>query len=230
MKLKNIFIILGLSALALSAQSCFDDETDNFIFTNATATVKPQADQTFLLQLNDSTTLKPKNITKSPFGDKKVRAILSIDNNDLKAIMDDQRTAELKQYEVTINYIDSINTNKLSPNLFDKNIEKYGSTPLEIVKSFETSVEDGYLTLRFRTYWGMQPHYFSLVATDPDDPYKLTLFHNSNNDFSQMVRDGLVAFDLSSLPDTEGKFVTLTLTWQAFTGTKSTTFKYKTIK
>ena len=231
MKLKNIFFILGLSALAFGAQSCMDNmDSQNFIVANATATVKPQADNSLLLQLNDSTTLKPKNITKNPFGDKKVRAILSIDNEDLKTIVNDQRTSEPKQYEVTLNYIDSINTNKLSPNLFENNIEKYGNAPLEIVKSFETSVEDGYLTIRFRTYWGMQPHYFYLVATDPANPYKVTLFQNSNNDYSQMVQDGLVAFDLSSLPDTEGKSVTLTLAWQAFTGPKSAEFKYKTAR
>ena len=230
MKLRNFILALGAGIAAFSAQSCMKDDQPSYVFPNAVVTVKPFNDQTFLLQLDDSTTLKTTNLEKSPFGDKKVRALVCIDNEDLKTIINDKnRTSETKQYDVKICYIDSIHTKKISPNLGEQNVEKYGNDPLEILRSFETVVEDGYLTLRFRTYWGMKPHTFNLVA-DTTDPYKVTLYHNNNEEYTNMAGDGLVAFDLSSLPDTMGKEVDLTLAWQSFTGPKSVKFKYKTIK
>ncbi len=230
MKLKNILLATAVLATALFTQSCMKDDNVNYIFPNAVVTVKPFNDQTFIMQLDDSTTLKATNITTSPFKEKKVRALVCIEEEDLKAIINDKdRTSETKQYDVKINYIDSITTKALAPNLGEQNIEKYGNDPLEIIRSFETVVEDGYLTIRFRTYWGMQKHIFNLVQ-DSTNPYKVTLYQNSQNDYNNMVGDGIVAFDLSSLPDTEGKNVALTLAWQSFTGPKTTTFKYKTIK
>ena len=38
--------------------------------------------------------------------------------------------------------------------------------------------------------------------------------------------DGMVAFNLAQLPDTQGKVVDLTLKWNSFSGEKSAKFKY----
>ena len=61
-----------------------------------------------------------------------------------------------KQYDkaVRVNWIDSIATKPMAPNLGDKNKDEYGDDPVEIVRDWVTIAEDGYLTLRFRTYWG----------------------------------------------------------------------------
>ena len=44
------------------------------------------------------------------------------------------------------------------------------------------------------------------------------------------VGDGLVAFKLVGLPDTNGKTVPLTLKWKSFSGDKSAVFDYCTQK
>ena len=44
------------------------------------------------------------------------------------------------------------------------------------------------------------------------------------------LADALVAFDLSDLPDTQGKTVKLKLKWKSFDGDKSAEFDYCTRK
>ena len=69
---------LGMMAITLSFQSCWDDDDDcprHVICPveqpNALVTVKPNADDTaFRMQLNDSTQLWPVNMRQSPFGSK----------------------------------------------------------------------------------------------------------------------------------------------------------------
>ena len=53
------------------------------------------------------------------------------------------------------------------------------------------------------------------------------LYHDAKGDVRGVVKDGLVAFRLSDLPDTHGQTVDLTLKWQSFSGPKSVKFKYK---
>lgn len=97
------------------------------------------------------------------------------------------------------------------------------------MRDWTTVVEDGYLTLRFRTYFGgMRTHIVNLVKTDK--PYEVRLYHNAAGDFKNRVQDGLIAFRLSDLPDTGGKEVYLTLKWRSFSGEKSVKFKYRTRK
>jgi hypothetical protein len=112
------------------------------------------------------------------------------------------------------------------------NEKTYGNDPVEIVNDWVTIAEDGYLTLRFRTYWGQtKAHRINLVAgSDANDPYKVVLFHDANGDTKSYIGDGLVAFKLDELPDTQGKTVNLTLQWNSFNGTKTATFKYCTRK
>ena len=76
---------LGMMAITLSFQSCWDDDDDcprHVICPveqpNALVTVKPNADDTaFRMQLNDSTQLWPVNMRQSPFGSKEVRALVN---------------------------------------------------------------------------------------------------------------------------------------------------------
>ena len=124
-----------------------------------------------------------------------------------------------------VNWMDTILTKKMSPNLGAKNDQTYGTDPLEIVKHWTTVVEDGYLTLRFRTYFGNRTkHVVTLVKGA--NPYEVVLHHDAKGDVRGVVKDGLVAFRLSDLPDTHGKAVDLTLKWKSFSGVKSVTFKY----
>lgn len=217
--------MLGMATAALSLQSCNDDD-DNLYYIypassyNALVTVKPNTDNTSVfLQLDDSTTLFPRNIAKSPFGTKEVRALAQI----IKTT--DQTDGYT--YTVDVNHIDSILTKNMAANLGDeKNATTYGTAPVEIVNDWVTVAEDGYLTLRFRTNWGgSKKHWVNLVQTDPSKPYDLTFFHSAEGDGNAYTADGLVAFRLDQLPVTDDKNIEITLHWKSFSGDKSHTFK-----
>lgn len=207
-------------------QSCNHDDDDydyNLLYPNALVTVKANPGDTSLyLQLDSATKVIPTNVKKSPYGTKEVRALANIKFTD-QAAVNGVRSA-------FVNWIDTIRTKPMAANLgTDKNPVTYGNDPLEIVNDWTTIVEDGYLTLRFRTYYGNgKTHILNLVKTDK--PYEVVLYQNAQGDNYGNVKDGLIAFRLSDLPDTEGKTVNLTLKWKSFSGDKSTTFKYCTRK
>ena len=78
MKCKSWMLLAMAAVSALGFQSCLDDEDDyayQVMVPNAIVTVKTTADDGFYLQLDDSTTLLPVNLTTSPFGKKEVRAL-----------------------------------------------------------------------------------------------------------------------------------------------------------
>lgn len=217
-----------LSAGSLFFQSCLDDD-DNYYYglwqPNALVTVKPLADDSFFMQLDDSTTLLPVNVKKSPYGGKEMRALVNYEEVN-------QPSGEYTK-AVHLTRIDSILTKPIAEDLGDKNDEVYGTDPVDILKDWVTIAEDGYLTLSFRTRWGNtgKPHFVNLLMSqDPARPYEVEFRHNAFGDIYGETGDALVAFDLSSLPDTQGKTVKLRLKWKSFNGEKSTEFDYCTRK
>ena len=83
--------------------------------------------------------------------------------------------------------------------------------------------EDGFLTLRIRTLWGVGqgPHIVNLVyGTEEGSEETLVLHHDAQGDTKGVMTDGLIAFNLNKLY--EGKEnVTLKLKWNSFSGPKS---------
>lgn len=229
MKMKSIFnkkILIAIATISsLSLQSCLDDD-DNYAmrFPNALVTVKTDADQTVFLQLDDKTTLLPTNMTKSPYGEKEVRALVNYKEVD--------EPSDIYTQAVHINWIDSILTKPIAPDLGEENDEVYGTDPVEIVNDWVTIAEDGYLTLRFRTIWGGSKKHFVnlLLGQNLENPYEVEFRHNAYGDTYGSEGDGLVAFKLDELPDTEGKTVKLKLKWKSFSGEKSAEFDYCTRK
>lgn len=226
-KLTRCLAAAVLLASAASLQSCLNDDDGypyDLLFPSALVTVKPTAADAFYLQLDDETTLKPVNVSASPFGEKEVRALVNYDVVDEPGSPYDQA--------VHINWIDSLLTKPMMPNLGEtENNAKYGSDPVEILADWVTLVEDGYLTLRFRTIYGntARKHFVNLISTDnPDNPYEVEFRHNAYGDTYGEWGDGLVAFRLDGLPDTKGETVKLTLKWKSFTGEKTATFDYCT--
>ncbi|MBB4034928.1 hypothetical protein GGR21_000815 [Dysgonomonas hofstadii] len=220
-------MIVGIIGIAMAFQSCLDDDDNDWElrYPNALVTVKSDGGDSFFLQLDDNTTLLPTNVTSSPFGDKEVRALVNFSEVDKPSGEYDKA--------VYINWIDSILTKQIAPDLGSDNDDVYGTDPVEIVNDWVTIAEDGYLTLRFRTIYGNsgKPHYVNLLAsTDPDTPYEVEFRHNAYGDIYGSEADGLVAFNLGSLPDTEGETVKLKLKWKSFSGEKSTEFDYCTRK
>lgn len=228
---KNKWIALvALSLTGHAFQACSDDDHPRFqpgvsagALPNALVTVKQQADENVVFfQLDDSTTLLPVNVSNNLFGGKEVRALVNYDRVNYPTGGFDQA--------VYVNWIDSILTKSIAPDLGDQNDAVYGNDPVEIVNDWVTIAEDGYLTLRFRTKWGGgRAHYVNLlVGQASGNPYEVEFRHNAYGDTQGQTGDGLVAFRLDSLPDTEGETVQLTLKWNSFSGEKSHTFDYCT--
>lgn len=225
MKFTHFLLTAGILLGFVLLPSCLDkDDTDwSRVYPNALVTVKHASDETVFLQLDDNTTLLPVNMETSPYGTKEMRALLNFEEVDEPS----------REYDkaVHVNWIDSIRTKPMAPNLGEDNDEEYGNDPVEIVRDWVTIAEDGYLTLRFRTLWGYSRvvHYVNLIPTNnPENPYEVEFRHDANNDYPDRMGDGLVAFKLDDLPDTEGETVKLTLKWKSFSGDKSVEFDYRT--
>ena len=219
------WMILAVTSV-FTFSSCDDDEYVYYYppIPNALVTVKP-TDAGFYMQLDDSTTLHPRNIAASPFGDKEVRALVSY--TLLEPGGGNLGTG--RSFYVNVNWIDSILTKDAVPYPADGNIDEYGDDAIEIVKDWVNIAEDGYLTLRFRTRWGAGgvAHFVNLLTgTNPDDPYEVVFKHNAYGDINGVLGDALVAFKLSDLPDTEGKTVKLTLKYKSYSGEKAIQFDY----
>lgn len=231
MKINSVFskalAVATVVATSIGFQSCLDDDDNNAYYLrypNALVTVKEAADGAFFLQLDDKTTLLPTNVKTSPFGDKEVRALMNYSEVD-------EASGEYTK-AVHINWIDSILTKPIAPDLGEENDEIYGTDPVEIVNDWVTLAEDGYLTLRFRTVWGGSKKHFVnlLLGQNLENPYEVEFRHNAYGDTYGETGDGLVAFKLDELPDTEGKTVKLKLKWKSFSGDKSAEFDYCTRK
>lgn len=217
-KFFRMFALLAMAAMTtVMVTSCSDDDDDYMSTERAIVTLKstPSTGQ-FYMQLNDSVTLIPTNIKTSPSKDKEMRAYVWYNLND--------SIAEHYSHSVSVLRIDTIITKKMSPKV-DSLGKAYGNDPVEIVKSWETICEDGYLTLRFRTYFGNQKtHSLYLVRTGDNT---VQLCHNANGDIKSYIGDGIIAFRLNDMPDTDGKYKDLKLVYNSFEGEKSITFKYK---
>lgn len=209
---------LLLAAVTLQACSKDDDTYDNSVaIANAIVTIKPDAgNKQMQIQLDGSTLLTPTNVTSSKYGTKEVRAIAHLSQIDRE------------KKTVYVDWIDSILTKQTAKNFGMKNDSAYGNNPVEIVKTFETCCEDGYLTLRFRTYWaGKKEHTVSLVhRTDANTPYLLQLCHNANGEKKGRVGDGYVAFRLPDAFNEPDDTLTLSLMFKSFEpGTKGDSIK-----
>ncbi len=171
-----------------------------------------------IFQLDDSTKLVPTNLNTGLYNHKTVRAIVKF-----LPVLDDD--AENK---VRVFCVDSIRTKKAVPDMGDENDEAYGKDKIEIIRDWVTVGEDGYLTLRIRTYRCSMTaiHYVNLVYLGYENgEYRYELRHDARGDSEGWVADGLIAFDLNELAPEDRSAVTLHLKWEGFTGSKTADFK-----
>lgn len=229
----NVLRWLAIAAAVLSTTACNLDKDDfdpSIMTPSALVTVKTDQDNSRMwLQLDDKTVLYPVNMKTSPFGNTEVRALV----NYRKPTPEEMQEGGLfdEANNVYVNWLDSILTKKPAQDLgTEENIRKYGNDPVEMINDWTTVVEDGYITLRFRTYWtpGIMHTVNMVTGSDPANPYKVVFYHDAGGDFFGDTGDGLVAFRLENLPDTHGETVDLTLEWQSFSGRKTAKFKYRT--
>ena len=221
---KNI-ITFASSVLtaALALTSCSEDEYVIGYMSQPTAlvTVRPTEGGSFFLQLDEATTLHPTNFTRSPYGDKEVRALVNYTDE----------TRHGNRRYVHINWMDSIRTKMPADSRGEDNDSVYGNVPVEIVRDWVTIAEDGYLTLRIRTLWGRpgQTHVVNLLTgTNPDNPYELELRHDALGDTCGTMGDALIAFDLNRLVNQDSlSCVRVKLNWLSFSGRKSAEFSFR---
>ena len=216
---------LSVALVALLAVSLFSacNNDDGYrigdIYPEALVTVKPYPDHSgCFLQLDNHTTLYPTNIKGLPYGSTPTRALINY-----LAVDDDPKDCDRAVKVVWIN--DILTKQPVQHGAMTQ--QDLGNDPLEIVKDWVTLVEDSFLTLRFRTLSsGLgATHFINLVAgVNPDNPYEVHLRHNANGDVSGDTVDGLVAFDLSSLPASINPEQTIKVVWNSFSGEKSVEF------
>ncbi len=209
-----------LGSLILSSLSSCTSNDDNMALMQPTAlvTVRPTDSGTFTLQLDNTTTLYPTNMKSSPFGNKEVRALVNYTDEGSRG----------NTRNVHINWIDSIRTKNTVPDLGIENDAKYGNDAIEIVNDWVTIAEDGYLTLRIRTQWGIlnNKHNINLLTgVNPDNPYEVELRHDANGDIGGIMGDALIAFNLNDLLPKDTQTVKLKLNWKSFSGHKTTEFE-----
>lgn len=215
-----LFSALGVALFATLPSCNEDNSSSNLLRPTALVTVCPNADGSFIMQLDNTTQLVPTNLSTSPFGDKEVRALVNF--TETVASQQDKNILN-----VEVNWIDSIRTKLPVETLGEQEDIKYGNDPVEIVPDWVTVAEDGYLTLRIRTLWGMPhaTHIINLVTgTNPEDPYELELRHDARGDINGRWGDALIAFNLNNLPRTDSDSEKIKLKWKSFTGDKSAQF------
>lgn len=222
-------------AAGLVLTSCLKDDNyyGNYFYPNAIVTAKTSESGVFYLQLDDQTTLKPENMTKSPYG-KEVRALINFTDdgpwtgNSADGIAFDRK--------VTVNAIDSVRTKDAVATLGDKNDEVYGTAPIDIItNSWYTVLEDDYLTLTFCAVWGNPYIYHEInlvTGTDPENPYLVELRHNPLDDnlsFGGVRATGVIAFRLDDLlPGVKGRPDHLDIKFNSFYGDRTLTIERNT--
>ncbi len=218
-----LFSIVGVVVLMMLPSCTNDDGSAELLRPTALVTVCPNADGSFIMQLDDETQLVPTNLKTSPFGTKEVRALVNYTETNVSP-------QDTRVRNVEVNWLDSIRTKLPVETLGEQDAAKYGNDPVEIIQDWVTVAEDGYLTLRIRTLWGTPhaTHVLNLVTgTNPKNPYELELRHDAKGDRNGRWGDALIAFNLNKLPGANAGNVKIKLKWMSFTGEKSAEFEIK---
>lgn len=220
--LKTLLLLLGTIFVSSTLYSCLDDDGYSLgDFSAGVVTVKPLGTDTYYLQWDDSITLWPSNGVKPFFGiEKERRAFANFtilgEGKDLNIDYD---------YVVRVNRIDSVLTKSIAEDLGDKNDEVYGNDPVWMKSVW---IEDGYITCQFESYFnGTTKHFINLVKMNGSDTYELEFRHNAFGNLSGGQGWGLASFRLNSLPETNGKTVTMKINYKSYDGDKTIELKYK---
>lgn len=215
--------VVGVVVLMMLPSCINDDDSSELLRPTALVTVCPNADGSFIMQLDDETRLVPTNLKSSPFGTKEVRALVNYTETNVSP-------QDKKTRNVEVNWLDSIRTKLPVETLGEQDAVRFGNDPVEIVQDWVTVAEDGYLTLRIRALWSSPhaTHILNLVTgTNPKDPYELELRHDAKGDKNGRWGDALIAFNLNKLHGADAGKAKIKLKWKSFTGDKSAEFEIK---
>lgn len=219
--LKSFMLLVGILLGSTAFYSCLDDDDAYSEFwkdsIQAIVTVKPLSDNSYYMQLDDSTTLFPTN-SYVPENLKEIRAFVVYKNDEKKTEGYDQSVQLLR--------MDTLLTKAIAPDLGSENDSYYGTDMLALNGASVWSkngvwIEDGYITFDFyiqRGYDDNVKHFLNLVQINSADPYELEFRHNAYGNIDSSIRpsSGLVSFKLDKLPSTEGKTVKLKIKYKSF--------------
>ena len=143
MKTKTFLLLFVLLPMAMIFTSCEEDRYVSPLY-NGLVTIRYTESDVLYFQLDDVRTLYPVNMGNSKLWADGQRALINfyvVDEDD-KGFTD----------AVYVNWIERVLTKSMVESKGVENDVVYGKDPVEIVRDWVTVVEDGYLTLRFRTY------------------------------------------------------------------------------
>lgn len=201
--------------VAAAMQSCIDNDNSDSYLPNALVTVKADEAGKTYFKVDEGCTLYPDNLKTALYDGKEVRALVSYKELD-KETPGYTKTVEL-------NWVDSIRTKDVVLLQPGESLDKFGHDVIDIVNDWVTVLEDGYLTLRVRTFWGdvNRRHEINLVGNiNPDDPYEVELRHDSKGDTNGRLGDALIAFRLKNLDPDAPSVQSLTVKWKNLNGTE----------
>ena len=190
--MKKVLFMTLVAALTFATQSCSNNDEPQKDLVQAVVTVKKNDAGSTYLQIDDNTKAFPTNFKFEKFGNE-VRAL---------CVLSDFRESNATDYACEVEAIDSIRTKDVVTYQTGMDLSKYGNDPLDIVASFISVLEDGYLTLHIRSMWGTTgiKHYLNLIeGVDPDHPEVVELRQDFNGDVPYGALDSYAAFRLKSL-------------------------------
>lgn len=218
--LKQLVLVVGVILASLTFHSCLDNDgysLDKFWMN--VATIESEGSGSHYFRLDDGSTLWPVNTdyyTGHNLQDGQ-RILLNY------TILSDSQ-AGFTHY-VKVNGVDPILVKKVAEDMGAKNDSIYGVDPVEIK---EIWLGGGYLNIWFAAnFGGVDKHAVNLLSGDgANESYRVEFRHNAYNDPAVTAATGLVCFDLSDLPDTNGETVVLTVKVKTFDGEKEFQFDY----
>lgn len=130
---------------------------------------------------------------------------------------------------VKVNGVDPILTKEIAEDKGEENDSYYGTDPVTVKDIW---VGGGYLNVIFKfNYGGTKKHFINLLpVTGSENAYEVEFRHHAYNDPSEAAVAGIVCFDLSSLPETEGETVKLKVHFKTFNGDKTFELEYNSEK
>ncbi|MCC8199640.1 MAG: NigD-like protein [Tannerellaceae bacterium] len=217
--LKFFLFIVSSIFISFVLSSCLKDDYYSLdSFRVSPLTIYPQGENSYYLVMDDGTTLWPAASNYTSFQPKKIqRALVNY------TVLSDA----MQGYDhfIKVNRIDTFLTKSIAENLGSENDNTYGKDPVDIVDLW---VGDGFLNVYFGTQWGgKEAHFINLIEdSEGSSSYELEFRHHAFEDPKISYGRNLVAFDLSSLPDTEENIVELKIKVRTYEGEEIFKVKY----
>lgn len=215
---KYTWLVLVITMSLFGLNACQDDDDYSLDkFAIEIMTVVPDSD-TYYLRRDNGEKLWPFATNCPGYNSSKTRAQVNY------TMLSDSIPGF--SHGIKINWIENILTKNISPYRGAENDSIYGTDPVKIIAM---NIGDGYLNIRFAANFGNTgvKHLISLIQDqEVNTPYALELRHQAYGDNALYAAEGLVAFDLSSLLNTGGQTVELTIKVNTFEGEKSYKLAY----